>query len=391
MDQLRLMKGAIGKLASVRVERHTNGGRIRELNDWIETVKSDLESLASHIEETKRTNKKRRDDLQRRMTGLKEMRERLKSQHQNGLSERFERYVQVNQGLRHARKRLISDLVSIFSLRRLKKDADLEDFRIVNVTFPVGGDFWNYSPDECNTGVSYIIQMTKQSAEYLGVRLPFEMEFEGLKSYARASYPDTLDTGQMPLQLVPTSNQGNGDLFLIGFSMLNYNVAYLCFTQGIRIHSNDVSNTLKNLYLALSSPHLARDLSPPVALLDQPVAFYANLENSFTLDFVKCVKLLAAKWPGSFQSEEKNATFLDRFADDALLNRIKGSMVRANTRTRSSALYLSVAFECADEAPMVYPAQQDAVGPTNKREALRQRSDLLEGEESEEANDWLVL
>lgn len=58
---------------------------------------------------------------------------------------------------------------------------------------------------------------------------------------------------KMPLFL---EDDKNFRRFLIGVSMLNYNIVYLCFTQGIHIPLSQVANTLQNLMAGCNAPGL---------------------------------------------------------------------------------------------------------------------------------------
>lgn len=58
---------------------------------------------------------------------------------------------------------------------------------------------------------------------------------------------------KMPLFL---EDDKNFRRFLIGVSMLNYNIAYLCFTQGIHVPLSQVANTLQNLMACCKAPGL---------------------------------------------------------------------------------------------------------------------------------------
>lgn len=308
-----------------------------------------------------------------------------------------ERYTETAEVLMQTRRVLIKELCNVFGLRRVRreivggekeatsptegssgtatplerpKDGSggkekeySEDYRIVNVTFPTQGDFWSglwdafqpqvglsahernsnpadYSRDEFNTGLGYILHITILASRYLGIPLPFPFEHKGSKSFARAPYPAALETGQMPLHL--TSQPNNYDLFLVGFTMVNYDLAYLAHTQGVRIHLSDVPHSLRNLWQALHSPLLGRDPFPPRTMIPNPTgtaAYYATLGNSFPLDFSKGIRALAMLRAGTGVPGAPNGgtgysfgvglgnSFLERLADDALLSRLKNNLV----------------------------------------------------------------
>jgi hypothetical protein len=48
----------------------------------------------------------------------------------------------------------------------------------------------------------------------------------------------------------------NFEKFIHGMAMLNYNLAYLCHTQGVKIPVSQVANTLQSLMACCSAPGL---------------------------------------------------------------------------------------------------------------------------------------
>lgn len=196
--------------------------------------------------------------------------------------------------------------------------------------------------------------MTILAARYLAVRLPFPFEHKGSKSFARATYPPSLETGQMPLYL--TSQPNNQDLFLVGFTMVNYDLAYLAHSQGVSILLSDVTHTLRTLWHALHSPRLGHD---PFSPRDAPnlkgtPQYYATLENSFRLDFGKCIRALADLRSSDGVPGAPNGgtgapfgvvgnAFLERLAEDALLSRLKSTLVgNGNGWGGASAMVASI-------------------------------------------------
>ncbi|KAJ3104312.1 hypothetical protein HDU97_009388 [Phlyctochytrium planicorne] len=155
---------------------------------------------------------------------------------------------------------------------------DPQEYRVVNVGFCVYGDYLciysvlkpdinpmiAYPREKFNAGMGYVVQLTILMTHYLGVGVPFELTVKGSKSAAKG-IPDRLpriegySSGEMPLYLTDT----NIEAFIVGISMLNFNIAYLCHTQGVTIPISNISNTLENLALCCRATKLGQDIHTP--------------------------------------------------------------------------------------------------------------------------------
>jgi hypothetical protein len=94
--------------------------------------------------------------------------------------------------------------------------------------------------------------MTRLVACYLGVKLPFETFLKKSQYYIHAAM--TAGAKRAPLYLT----EGNLMPFTVGLAHLNYNIAYLCHSQGVHITLAKAPNTLENLLACCNSPNLGR-------------------------------------------------------------------------------------------------------------------------------------
>jgi hypothetical protein len=92
--------------------------------------------------------------------------------------------------------------------------------------------------------------MTLLLARYLGVVFPFTLQFGPIPT-ARWN---TNEDGTIALSL----SESSVDLFVIGLSILNYNIAYLCHTQRISIPLDQTHETLEMLAKCCSSSELGK-------------------------------------------------------------------------------------------------------------------------------------
>ncbi|GES74180.1 hypothetical protein RCL_jg4569.t1 [Rhizophagus clarus] len=90
-------------------------------------------------------------------------------------------------------------------------------------------------------------------------------------------------------------------------AMLNYNIAYLCHTQGIEIPYHKVPHTLHNLSLCCSAPNLGR--------YGHLTALNRIPDQSFNLDFQEVVRVMLAR-RNSLDNNIIGTTLNDYFEGD---------------------------------------------------------------------------
>ncbi|KAG0224086.1 hypothetical protein BGX31_008228 [Mortierella sp. GBA43] len=206
----------------------------------------------------------------------------------------MDRWTSVHQKLAHSRKVLVVELVTLFDLkyvperrrnsdnydlgqstlstattltagsnttrdgskRKLRVRDYLEDdswneYLIVGRPLPTGY-FENYDRDAINTTIENVVHMMTLVACYLGIKLPFDTFTRQSKYYIQAAF--TAGSKRAPLFL----SESNIMLFATGLGHLNYNIAYLCHSQGIPVTLAKATNTLENLLACCEAPNLGR-------------------------------------------------------------------------------------------------------------------------------------
>ncbi|TPX46462.1 hypothetical protein SeLEV6574_g03219 [Synchytrium endobioticum] len=131
------------------------------------------------------------------------------------------------------------------------------EYKIVNVSFTCYGDYFLHPPERFNAALGYIIYMTIILAHYLNVVIPYELVWKGKESYVQAHHPGT--SNQSPLYL----NQENVEEFTVGVAMLNFDISYLCWTQGKLIPLEETPQTLRNLAECCEASKPANQLGKP--------------------------------------------------------------------------------------------------------------------------------
>jgi len=87
---------------------------------------------------------------------------------------------------------------------------------------------------------------------YLGIKLPYDTFTRQSQNYIQAAF--TAGSKRTPLFL----SEKNLYQFAAGLGYLNYNIAYLCHSQGVHITLANATNTLENLLACCKAPNLGR-------------------------------------------------------------------------------------------------------------------------------------
>ncbi|KAI8616447.1 UV radiation resistance protein/autophagy-related protein 14, partial [Chytriomyces sp. MP71] len=104
-----------------------------------------------------------------------------------------------------------------------------------------------YPREKFNAALGHIAHMTVVMCHYLGVSLPFQIVYGGSKSHISPGFFDAKASKQANRSLMPLYLDSNLDIFTVGLVMLNYDILYLCWTQGVLIPLHQAANTLENL------------------------------------------------------------------------------------------------------------------------------------------------
>ncbi|KAF9948435.1 hypothetical protein BGZ72_009654 [Mortierella alpina] len=267
--------------------------------------------LLTELEQDRQRLTRLRTELNQRKETLKLSMARFQVSKMNGqstisesISERMEQWASVHQKLGHSRRVLVAELVTLFDLKcvperrrnrvnfsygndnenldqstllttsavtagstaardgsarrstKLRVRDYLEEdswneYLIVGRALPTGY-FENYDRDEINTTIENVVHMMTLVACYLGIKLPFDTVLRRSRYSIQAAF--TAGSKRAPLFL----SEDNILLFASGLAHLNYNIAYLCHSQGVHITLANAANTLENLLACCQAPNLGR-------------------------------------------------------------------------------------------------------------------------------------
>ncbi|KAI9504276.1 hypothetical protein BX070DRAFT_182448, partial [Coemansia spiralis] len=87
-----------------------------------------------------------------------------------------------------------------------------------------------YPNDYINACVGHCIHIFSVLSHYLHTKLPFHISKRGANLYIRPNWRQ-VDAGEAELNI----KDSNHASFIVGLSMLFFDIAYLCHRQGVRV------------------------------------------------------------------------------------------------------------------------------------------------------------
>ncbi|CAG8646860.1 25117_t:CDS:2 [Cetraspora pellucida] len=301
-----------GTMKNIQVnlaEKHTKVQKVNILELEISKIREEIARDRQEVDKLKRNLKTRREVLQESLTYFKKFKSHQQALITKDIDNTKERWQHVHKILAHSRKVLIGELVSLFDLKRVssqenhirirENDGMSENGHIVansigddcehaiaGITLPKKHCIRHHVNDRerkeeeiirINTAVGHVMHMIGLIAFYLGIKLPFLVINKGYKSFAKGSIHG-IPISKRPLYLTDR----NSEDFTVGMAMLNYNIAYLCHTQGVDIPHTRISHTLQNLFLCCQAANLGR--------MGHLTALNRIFDQSFSLDFEDVVR-----------------------------------------------------------------------------------------------------
>ncbi|CAG8443380.1 4107_t:CDS:2 [Diversispora eburnea] len=317
----KFLTGSLRKYQMCLAEKQNKDQKLNKLGIEISKKKEEIVRNRQEIDILRRNLQTRRQILQESFTYFKKFKFDQKPLIIRDTENTKEKWRHVHQVLTHSRKVLIGELLSLFDLKEVPdpssssptNNEDDCEYMIAGMTLPKKTDYFicpdeKIKIDETNAAVGHVIHMVGLIAHYLGVKLPFILVSKGSKSYAKDSMPGIF-IGKKPLSL----DKHNSEVFTVGMAMLNYDIAYLCHTQGVDIPFHKVTNTLRNLYHCCRAPNLGRS--------GHLTAMNRIFDRSFGLDFEQLLRLMFRRSgndikDGILRNNIPGATIPDYFEED---------------------------------------------------------------------------
>ncbi|KAH6563718.1 hypothetical protein BASA60_004699 [Batrachochytrium salamandrivorans] len=162
------------------------------------------------------------------------------------------------------------------------------EYRVLLVGFSIYGSLnllTGQQREKLNAVVGYALHLTLLLSDYLDIPLPFHLCSAGNNSNIRYTAENELDDGIRPLY----SNESNTEAFVTGLALLNYDIAYMCYTQGIDIPFKRTVYLLENLAACCQALELGKEFGRP-----RDTAFTES--QLFDLESSNVIQLHAACW-----------------------------------------------------------------------------------------------
>ncbi|KAJ2910976.1 hypothetical protein GGI21_000318 [Coemansia aciculifera] len=251
-------------------------GRLRAGYQRMTALKAQIRARQELVAEAQR----RRDDmaksLAQRRAELQELKqgeaaqaERTVGQAKAAQSKRAAQVAKVSSTLRKDRGILANALCQVVGLQTMgaaavvqnhgeDEDEDEEVFflnmdmddrkRLFGLPWPGREDWAKYPNDYINACVGHCIHIFSVLAHYLHLDLPFHISKRGSSLYIRANWRE-VDVGEAALSI----GDSNTASFVVGLSMLFFDIAYLCYRQGVQVVVECITDAVDNMRQAVLS------------------------------------------------------------------------------------------------------------------------------------------
>jgi len=237
----------------------------------INAIKEVIARARQHLVEDQQKAERLRNKIQTRSSALEEAREKLRKRKtylaslpSPDITELKRTYEQRALELATLRRSFIAELLAFFPVN--PSPTSEKESLIINILLPNDGIYTSYPAETLSAALGYVAHIVYLVSSYLGVTLPYPIDFAGARS---AVYTTDETPRRYPLYGTRVSDME------IGTRLINYNIVYLCFTQGVHIKRAMYNCTLPNLMALLrietlgwpgprerTSPRAQRQLPP---------------------------------------------------------------------------------------------------------------------------------
>ncbi|KAF8488579.1 UV radiation resistance protein/autophagy-related protein 14 [Gautieria morchelliformis] len=344
---LREARSATKHVAAERSKHVERASKELPAIDKARQIRSEISSLEERVTEVRKETqriKAAHEAARERITALKaslaERRNRLvaaralPSPSQSSSLQSFHSALsQMTETLAHTRAILVEELVEVFSIVEVGGRPSLGstkgakgEWMIGGLVLPVPGDMRRYPPEHINAALTHTLQFLNLLTFYLGVKLPFEVTWNG--EMVGVGHPYIAagkgsDSGgwarwstKQPLHRPASSPSSSGahgaspkspatssqtPSFTTALTMLVYNTLYLCHTQSLPIPLSQSGDVLRNLWALCCTPELGRrsHQTGVGAALEQPTP------PAFTVEFTQLLQVTSA---GPGQRKKRRTT-----------------------------------------------------------------------------------
>ncbi|EKD18222.1 uncharacterized protein L3040_007608 [Drepanopeziza brunnea f. sp. 'multigermtubi'] len=281
---------------SLSAERDQIVDRTQQIITRADELRAKVELAREEMAKSKAAVNRRKSDLASASNGADTRRARQTEDVEKAIRMIKYKWNQGHATTASSRIFLCGEAAKLYGLKRARKNTGGEEYRIGGIGIVDLRSLNTASPAQISTALSHIVHLLMLSTHYLAIRLPAEITlphrdyplptiFPVASSYKHTDVPfpgttpnhssNTSPTAsrhseplnhphprplfiKKPLPLLATEDPSGYGLFLEGVTLLAYNIAWLCKSQGIPVGEDstfeDVCNIGRNLYNLLIGP-----------------------------------------------------------------------------------------------------------------------------------------
>ncbi|PBP21016.1 hypothetical protein BUE80_DR008182 [Diplocarpon rosae] len=279
-------------------EKDQTVDRTQQIITRADELRAKVELAQQEIAKRKAIISRRNSDLASATNGVDTRRARQSEDVEKAIRMIKYKWNQVHSTTASSRIFLCGEAAKLYGLRRARKNNGGEEYKIGGVPIVDLISLNTASPAQISTALSHIVHLLMLSTHYLAIRLPAEITlphrdyplptiFPITSSYKYTDVPfpgttpsqslntspaDSRHTESLPhphprplfitkpLPLLATEDPSGYGLFLEGITLLAYDVAWVCKSQGVPVGDEssfeDICNIGRNLYNLLIGPKL---------------------------------------------------------------------------------------------------------------------------------------
>lgn len=279
-------------LAATITERDQTVDRTRQIITQADELRAKVEQARGEIAKKKALLARRKSDLASALNGVDSRRTRQVEDVEKGIRMTKYKWNQAHATTASSRAFLCGEAAKLYGLKRSRRNNGLEEYRIGGVSIVDLRIMNTASPAQISTALSHIVHLLMLSTHYLAIRLPAEITlphrdyplptifnlsssykymdvpFPGTSRQSSSTSPTASRQPEQPnqprprplfikkpLPILATEDPSGYSSFLEGVTLLAYDVAWVCKSQGIPVGEGgkepsfeDICNIGKNLY-----------------------------------------------------------------------------------------------------------------------------------------------
>ncbi|KAF8475562.1 UV radiation resistance protein and autophagy-related subunit 14-domain-containing protein [Kalaharituber pfeilii] len=245
------------EVKSLRVQTEESKLIISKIMEENDKVRTEIDEAKERIAALKELNKSRKLTFHEYNKGLRDRRVVALENIQKETKRTRQRWNIVQTKIADARSYLCYEAASLYGLKQRRRRGGIIEYFIGGNSIPSFQDLAVHPPILTTTTFGHLCNLLMLISDYCGIKLPYEIVLPGKHSqYPSIKTPNNplsrlvhLDS---PLTDLFRENSNDYTLFLEGASMLAYNIAWLCLTQGMEIANvEEAMHPGKNLYTLL--------------------------------------------------------------------------------------------------------------------------------------------